>query len=463
MVIKVSNSNSIDGIGVTSDILTARAGLSFLVKYLHKISIFPILERLFGSMRKNAKGEPVFEIFKQIFCFLFDGTSRHLVHFDALKKDPGYAAGIETASDNMVSSHSIKRFFKGFSWYRMWLYRRLLQQLFMWRLRMVKPAVIELGMDTMVMDNDEARKRHGVQPTYKKVKGFQPLQMTWGRFIIDAVFRGGKKHSNDEDTAVQMVTHIVAFIRKHYGKNVPIIIRLDAGFFDQKLFQVFEELGIGYICSGKIYEEMKTMAERTESSQWGQYQNKLQSWDYLELGDRRGTWDKFRRAFLCRPVVKGKQLVLDFVRPLSIIYTNIGMGQNIDKYLIEAGQTHFLKTKGIIASYHSRGADELVHRNLKDFGFEELPFKCFAPNAAFYYTMLVAFFLFETFKEDVCQAVVPVVSFATTVRRKIIDIAAKIVRTSGMVILKVAAATMEQVNVAKLWELSNAPPRFAWA
>jgi hypothetical protein len=42
--------------------------------------------------------------------------------------------------------------------------------------------------------------------------------------------------------------------------------------------------------------------------------------------------------------------------------------------------------------YHGRGADELVHRGLKDFGFEELPFLRFAPHVALYYTMVVAFF-----------------------------------------------------------------------
>ena len=26
---------------------------------------------------------------------------------------------------------------------------------------------------------------------YKRVKGFQPLQVTWDRYVIDAVFRGG--------------------------------------------------------------------------------------------------------------------------------------------------------------------------------------------------------------------------------------------------------------------------------
>jgi len=43
----------------------------------------------------------------------------------------------------------------------------------------------------MVMDNDDTNHRHGLEQTYKKEKGFQPLQMTCARFIIDAVFRQG--------------------------------------------------------------------------------------------------------------------------------------------------------------------------------------------------------------------------------------------------------------------------------
>jgi hypothetical protein len=56
----------------------------------------------------------------------------------------------------MLSSHSVKRFFKAFSWPLIWLFRRLLQQLFLWRLRLTRPKMIELGIDTMVMDNSEA-------------------------------------------------------------------------------------------------------------------------------------------------------------------------------------------------------------------------------------------------------------------------------------------------------------------
>jgi len=453
----------IDRVEATSDTLTSRGGLTLFVRYLRNIAIYPVLERLFGSIRKNAKGQPVSEIFKQLFCFLLDGTSRHLVYFDALKKDEGYAAAIETAPERLLSSHAVKRFFGAFSWYRIWLFRALLKQLFRWRLQIRKPKVVVLGLDTMVMANDEAQKRHGVEPTYRQVKGFQPLQLTWEGLIIDAVFRGGSKHSNDGDTALKMVEYMVKFIRKHYGEEVPIIIRLDAGFFDQELFKGFEALQIGYICGGRVYEEMTTLAEKAESGQWQQYRNQQQVWDYLELGDRRGTWKTFRRAFLCRPVTEGRQRLLDYVRPLSIFYTNLGMGQAIDQRLAAAGLKHHLEAKGIIAGYHGRGADELVHRGLKDFGFEELPFLRFAPNAALYYTMVVAFFLFECFKEDVCGEVIPVEAYATTLRRRLIDVAAKVVRHAGKIILKVAAAAMEQLRFAALWAKSGDPPQFAWA
>jgi hypothetical protein len=57
-----------------------------------------------------------------------------------------------------------------------WLFRRILQQLFVWRLNIEGPEIIKIGLDTMVLDNDDSKMKEGVEPTYKKVKGFQPLQ-----------------------------------------------------------------------------------------------------------------------------------------------------------------------------------------------------------------------------------------------------------------------------------------------
>ena len=71
--------------------------------------------------------------------------------------------------------------------------------------------------------------------------------------------------------------------------------------------------------------------------------------------------------------------------------------------------------------------------------------------------MVTAFFLFETFKEDVLKEVVPVASYATTVRRKVLDFAAKIVKTGGEIILKVTKAVIDTLRFKKLWERCQNP------
>ena len=301
----------------TSETLTGRAGLSLFVRYVRGIGLYPHLDRLFGSLRKSRKGQPVTEIFKQLLCFLLDGSSRHLVSFDALKEDAGYGGAIETKPEALLSSHAVKRFFGRFSMWRIWLFRRVLQQLFLWRLRLQQPPLILLGMDTMVMDNDEAPQRHGVAPTYKRVKGFQPLQVTWGRLLIDAVFRGGDKHSNHADTAPKTLSHLIQKIRRKYRSDVPIIVRLDSGFFDQKLLQVLETLEVGYIVAGKLYGDVQQYILQLEETAWGVSRNGDQEWHYVELGDRRGSWDKFRRALFCRPAYENRQRLLAFAPPRS--------------------------------------------------------------------------------------------------------------------------------------------------
>jgi hypothetical protein len=180
---------------------------------------------------------------------------------------------------------------------------------------------------------------------------------------------------------------------------------------------------------------------RLLGDEWKQYRNKEQVWDYVEFMDRRGSWTKARRAINCWPWHEDSQLLLDFARSNTVLYTNLGMGETIDELLTNAGRDDLVVAEKVIECAHGRGRDELFHRAFKDFGHEELPFKRFAPNTAYYYTMELAFFLFETFKEDVCSAVIPITAYATTVRRKLIDIAAKIVKKAGKIILKVTSAT----------------------
>ena len=155
--------------------------------------------------------------------------------------------------------------------------------------------------------------------------------------------------------------------------------------------------------------------------------------------------------------------MLEFARPESVLYTNIGQGKAIDAMLAQAGYDRLLAASELIEHYHGRGADELVIRATKEFASEKLPCKRFNMNAVYYYTMLVSFFVFQAFKEDVSQVVVSAGAYATTLRRRLIDFAAKIVRHAGRVVLKVTQAAYEQLRLDELWARSGDPPPFAWA
>ncbi len=443
----------------TKDTLTGRGGLALFIRYLSGIGIYSIIEKFFGRMRKSRKGVAIGNIFKQLIAFFVDGTEIHLTRFDTLSKDKGYTEIIENDKESMVSSHSIKRFFNSFSYVRIWLFRRFLQELFIWRLEVERPDIIKLGIDTTVMENNDAVKREGVQPTYRKVKGFQPLQLNWKGYIIDAVFRGGKKHSNYGNTVMKMVGHIVKKIRNKYKKDVPIIIRMDSGFFDQVNFKAFESLEIGYICGGKIYDDIKGRIEKFPEERFGRYSNKDNIWEYTEFMDKRGTWDRERRAIYLKPSCnEEKQMLFEFARPDTIIYTNLGVDEGLRGIFVKAGKEDYFNTETIIETYHQRGSDELVNRALKEFGTERMPFKRFESNSAFYYTMVVAFFLYEAFKRDVGEGIINVKSYANTFRRVLIDFAAKIVHSGGEIIMKVTETVWEKINISTLWIKCNSPP-----
>ena len=77
--------------------------------------------------------------------------------------------------------------------------------------------------------------------------------------------------------------------------------------------------------------------------------------------------------------------------------------------------------------------------------------------------MLLGFFLFEAFKEDVSEPVVPVTSFPTTLRRRLVDVAGKVVSHAGKTVLKVAKGTIESLRFKELWGRCLSAPKFAWA
>jgi len=457
---KHESSRRISKVESTTDTLTGRGGLSLFVRYLSEIGIYKVLCPAFVKVKKRDRTCSLANVFKQVICFFMDGSSRHMSYFDELKKDGGYAAAIGNEEGEMVSSHGMKRFFKRLVWVHGRVFRKILRdELWVWRLRQEQPEQIVLTVDTMVMDNDEALKREGVQPTYKKQKGFQPLQLIWNGKIVDAVFRGGKKHSNHGNTVVNMLREVVKVIRTKYRADVPIIIRMDSGFLDEKILVALDELKVLWICSGKMYEKVKEEVKKQPEKNWQDYDNGRQRWSWVEFAYGCDSWEWVYRTIYTRPVYEEEQQLLAFARPDNVVLTNIDEDNPVVQAMPEAARKRWLQGETIVAMHHQRGADELPHRGLKDFGFEQLPFQRFVPNTAFYYCMVISFFLFETFKEDVLGEVISVKAYATTVRRLAVDFAAKIIRSGHQYILKVTEAVMERLRLQDLWErCAHAPP-----
>ena len=449
----------INRIETTNATLSNRGGLAFIIRYLESIKFFKLIEETLNSLCLHSKGKKASFIVRQIIAFLIDGTFRAISSFDTLRIDDGYAAILEVKKENLLSSHAVKRFFRKFTYIKCGWLRKVLNTLFIWRLQVVQPSVIVLDSDTMVLDNDDASKREGVSPTYKPVKGFQPLQLTWQGMVVDAMFRRGSAHSNHGDDVQRSAKRIVNLIRSKYRRDVPIIITSDSGFLDEKNLEYFAAtLGIYFICFGKLYETVKGYVTNASEKQFKSYCHGKAHWEYLEFGSKLKSWKKlgFVRTIFTKLISdEHGQMLLDFARPDSVLYTNIGL-KATDKAVLEAaGCSDYLTAHGIIRLAHDRGKSELVNRSLKDFMVtEHLPFKNFGMNAAYYYLSVIGHVLLESYKCDVLHEHVPVISntcYPETVRRRMIDFAACIVRSGGYVKLQVTKSFNTLVDCVKLW------------
>ena len=250
--------HTINTVNITDTTISSRGGLTLISHYLEKIKFYRLIDKKVTGFRSNLKGKATSFIIRQILLFFINGSHKAISGFDILKKDEGYASVLEVSKQNLLSSHAVKRFFAKFSYLKCGILRVILNTLFTWRLQIEKPDKIVIDIDTMVLNNDDAKKRHGGDVSYKKCKGFQPLQVTWKNLVIDAHFRRGSAHSNHGNDVKKALKRMVTLIRRQYRKNVPIILTCDRGFLDEKNLEYFDKtLGILFICFGKLYQSIK--------------------------------------------------------------------------------------------------------------------------------------------------------------------------------------------------------------
>ena len=154
---------------------------------------------------------------------------------------------------------------------------------------------------------------------------------------------------------------------------------------------------------------------------------------------------------------------MEFDRPDNVIYTNIGNCKDADEKLDAAGGEAYFAAGSIIGLSHQRGADELVHRSIKELATkEQMPFKNFGMNRAYYFMLVICHFIFEAYKRDVTADVIPITAYPNTFRRKLIDFAAKITKGARSITLKVSKTIYMAFNFNVLWERCLAPPKIQY-
>ena len=455
-------SSKITKIGITNDKISARGGVSLYIRYIQNIKLFGLMTATFTAFLViNSKGLQLQQFLKQMFAYFIDGTDMSISSFDRKKKDTGYSALLENQTSDMASSHQIKRFFIKFILIKDGLFNKIIHELFIWRLLIENPKIIILGIDTMVMDNDDSKKKEGNEPTYKKKKGFQPLHICWGPFLIDVLFRKGSAHSNHGTDYTDRVKAVVELIRKRYSQEVPIIICADSGFADQKAFDCFdEELHIHYITTSRMYKDVRSYAELVKAEAYQEFTNGKIVWRYFEFANKRASWNKFRRSiFTTLSCDEQGQYLMGLDKMDTLIYTNIGNNKIADERLRAAGGAHYFEASSIIQLSHKRGADELIHRSIKELATkEQLPFKKFEMNRAYYFLLVISHFIFEAYKRDITADVIPINVYPDTFRRRLIDFASKITSGGRNIILNVTREIYETYNIEKLWKKCQSPP-----
>lgn len=429
----------IKSIDITRDCLSSRAGLLPCVNFVNGTGIAEELSHLLDHLRKSKKGITLEDAFFQILLFFIDGSHRSLDSFDTLKENEAWRK-LHGCKEALTTS-ALKRLLSKVSLSDTEILRTLVRNVFLSALKNQQSKKVILFLDSSVYDNDGAKCRTGVKYTYKKKLGFHPINLIWDGMYIDTYFQAGNCSTNHDGIAIKMLEEITPMIRQVLGDDVQIIVRMDGGYYDQKIFAACDRLNINFICAGKRYADHKKLAHINLADVDGIYRKKSCSWHYVTFQERRATWPKNMqyRALFLRPTEENGEALLGL--DSRIILTNLDVKDCSNQEIIDYD--------------HSRGADELTHRAAKDFASERMPCLDFEPNS-FWYTMgILSFNLFQIFKRNI--AGFSWNCYPMTLRRKLFDVAGKIVGGSRSLRLKITEWKMRELNFDEIWEKSLIP------
>jgi thioredoxin reductase len=113
------------------------------------------------------------------------------------------------------------------------------------------------------------------------------------------------------------------------------------------------------------YETVKEAARQAHRKGCETYKSSNALWEHNDFMSRLDRWAQERRTIYTRLVRQEKQLLLDFARPDSVLYTNRGVDPEMTQQFTATGNHAYLNAEKVIALAHGRGKSELTNRAFK--------------------------------------------------------------------------------------------------
>lgn len=252
--------------------------------------------------------------------------------------------------------------------------------------------------------------------------------------------RSGDAHSSNN-----FLSFLEDTLSRLKGKKISLI-RLDSGFYDNKIFNYLEEKGLSYIVAAKMYKPLQRKIY--EQHTWFRIDEEV---EIAETMYKSPFWDKPRRLIIVRRKVPANQLKESVGKQLTLFKED----ELYDNYRYSCYITSLdLSAADVWRLYRQRAVSENRIKELKyDFGFQSFNLRNFWGTEAALNFAMIAYNLMSLFRQFILNSKTQ--QRLSTLRYKTFSMGAYLVKEGRYIVLKLALALKRREWFTGLWEQSK--------
>ena len=415
--------------------ITSWGGLSILKEMLDKMRFEQELEQMSLPGQGSKRGYPPGQLIVQFMASVWCGANRY-AHLDVTRFDPTIQKMF--GWKRMPEHKAFQRYFQKFDMSSTYT---VFGGLYQWFFRNLNFDNFTLDIDSSVVtrygSQDGARKGYNKHKPGRKSQHPIIAFVSEVEMVANFWLRSGDAHTADNFKAFLEQT------LSYFGDKKIGLLRLDSGFYDQKIFNYLEGDGVkvDYIVAVPMYANV----QRRISSQktWLRIDNGI---EISELMFQSQDWGKSRRMVVVRQKIKERPQAVG--KQLSLFEDDYEInGYRYTCYITSLK----LSAVDIWRLYRGRANCENRIKELKyDYGMDKMNQASFDGTEATLLLMTIAYNLMSLFKQVIINDKVR--NRLSTLRYKLLAIPSYIEEAPDRIILKMAVQMNQRAWIKKIWE-----------